>query len=80
VLGEPACRQLGIYPIPSGFMLSEVIPAYNEERWISEVIKRVDAVPIPKTRSAPFSPSCGSGILIGAVYQWTKQSEPGNRL
>src|ERR1700739_5039368 len=48
LLGEPACRQLGIYPIPIGFKLSVVIPVYNEERWIREVIRRVRAVPIPK--------------------------------
>jgi glycosyltransferase involved in cell wall biosynthesis len=48
LLGEPACRQLGIFPIPEGFKLSVVIPVYNEERWIREVIRRVQAVPIPK--------------------------------
>jgi glycosyltransferase involved in cell wall biosynthesis len=48
LLGEPACRQLGIYPIPDGFKLSVVIPVYNEERWIREVVRRVRAVPIPK--------------------------------
>jgi glycosyltransferase involved in cell wall biosynthesis len=48
LLGEPACRQLGIYPIPEGFKLSVVIPVYNEERWIREVVRRVKAVPIPK--------------------------------
>jgi glycosyltransferase involved in cell wall biosynthesis len=48
LLGEPACRQLGIYPIPTGFKLSVVIPVYNEERWIREVVRRVDAVEIPK--------------------------------
>src|SRR5579872_4039609 len=48
LLGEAACRQLGIYPIPPGFKLSVVIPVYNEERWIREVIRRVQAVPIPK--------------------------------
>jgi glycosyltransferase involved in cell wall biosynthesis len=48
LLGEPACRQLGIYPIPADFKLSVVIPVYNEERWIREVIRRVQAVPIPK--------------------------------
>jgi len=26
LLGEPACRQVGIYPIPEGFKLSVVIP------------------------------------------------------
>jgi glycosyltransferase involved in cell wall biosynthesis len=48
LLGEPACRQLGIYPIPAGFKLSVVIPVYNEERWICEVVRRVREVPIPK--------------------------------
>jgi glycosyltransferase involved in cell wall biosynthesis len=48
MLGEPVCRQLGIYPIPEGFKLSVVIPVYNEERWIREVIRRVDAVQVPK--------------------------------
>jgi len=47
-LGEAPCRQLGLYPIPADFKLSVVIPVYNEERWISEVVRRVDAVPIPK--------------------------------
>jgi glycosyltransferase involved in cell wall biosynthesis len=48
MLGAPACRQLGIYPIPDGFKLSVVIPCYNEERWIAEVLRRVQAVEIPK--------------------------------
>jgi glycosyltransferase involved in cell wall biosynthesis len=48
LLGEPACRQLGIYPIPDGFKLSVVIPVYNEERWIRELVRRVQAVDIPK--------------------------------
>jgi glycosyltransferase involved in cell wall biosynthesis len=48
LLGEPACRQIGIYPIPEGFKLSVVIPVYNEERWIREIVRRVREVPIPK--------------------------------
>ena len=48
LLGEQACRQLGIYPLPAGFKLSVVIPCYNEERWIRELVRRVRAVPIPK--------------------------------
>jgi glycosyltransferase involved in cell wall biosynthesis len=48
LLGEPACRQLGIYPIPDGFKLSVVIPVYNEKQWIREILRRVQAVPIPK--------------------------------
>ena len=48
LLGEPACRQLGIYPIPKGFKLSVVIPVYNERQWVRELLGRVQAVPIPK--------------------------------
>lgn len=48
LLGEAACRQIGIYPIPADFKLSVVIPVYNERQWIRELIRRVQAVPIPK--------------------------------
>jgi glycosyltransferase involved in cell wall biosynthesis len=48
LLGEGVCRQIGVYPIPDDFKLSVVIPVYNEKQWISEVIRRVRAVPIPK--------------------------------
>jgi glycosyltransferase involved in cell wall biosynthesis len=48
LLGEGACRQIGIYPLPTGFKLSVVIPVYNEERWLAELVRRVQAVPIPK--------------------------------
>src|SRR5207249_1535436 len=48
LLGAPACRQLGIYPLPEGFKLSVVIPVFNEKQWIRELVGRVQAVPIPK--------------------------------
>jgi glycosyltransferase involved in cell wall biosynthesis len=48
LLGVPACRNIGIYPIPPGFKLSVVIPVYNEERWLAELVRRVQAVEIPK--------------------------------
>ncbi|MEZ6140153.1 MAG: glycosyltransferase family 2 protein [Zavarzinella sp.] len=48
LLGEGAARQIGIYPIPVGFKLSVVIPVFNEERWVREIIRRVQEVPIPK--------------------------------
>jgi glycosyltransferase involved in cell wall biosynthesis len=48
LLGEGACRQLGIYPIPPGFKLSVVIPVFNEKQWIREIVRRVQDVPIPK--------------------------------
>jgi len=36
------------YDIPAGFKLSVVIPAYNEERTIREILARVAALPVPK--------------------------------
>jgi glycosyltransferase involved in cell wall biosynthesis len=48
LLGEATCRQLGVYPLPPGFKLSVVIPIYNERQWIRELVRRVQAVPIPK--------------------------------
>jgi glycosyltransferase involved in cell wall biosynthesis len=48
MLGEAGCRQLGIYPLPADFLLSVVIPVYNERRWLPELLRRVEKVPIPK--------------------------------
>jgi glycosyltransferase involved in cell wall biosynthesis len=48
LLGEGPCRQLGIYPIPEGFKLSVAVPVFNENQWIREIIRRIQAVPIPK--------------------------------
>jgi glycosyltransferase involved in cell wall biosynthesis len=48
LLGEPACRQLGLSPLPAGFRLSVVMPVYNEVQWLPEILRRVRAVPIPK--------------------------------
>src|SRR5262245_49064967 len=48
LLGEAACKQVGIFRIPADFKLSVVIPVYNEERWIRELIRRVREVEIPK--------------------------------
>ncbi len=36
------------YALPAGFKLSVVIPAYNEERTIREILARVAALPVPK--------------------------------
>ncbi len=48
LLGEAGCRQLGIMPIPATFKLSVVMPIFNEKQWLREVMRRVEATPIPK--------------------------------
>jgi glycosyltransferase involved in cell wall biosynthesis len=47
-LGESFCRKIGVYRIPPDFVLSVVIPVYNEARTIHEILRRVRAVPIRK--------------------------------
>lgn len=47
-LGASACRQLGFYAIPDGFVLSVVIPVYNEEKTLRDLVDRVREVPIRK--------------------------------
>jgi glycosyltransferase involved in cell wall biosynthesis len=47
-LGQGVCRQLGIYAIPDDFVLSVVIPVYNERATLIELVDRVRAVPIRK--------------------------------
>jgi len=47
-LGEIGCRRLGCYVIPDDWLLSVVIPIYNEERTLRVLIDRVRAVPIRK--------------------------------
>jgi glycosyltransferase involved in cell wall biosynthesis len=42
---EPAARD---YELPRNFKLSVVIPVYNEERTIQQVLTRVAALPVPK--------------------------------
>jgi len=47
-LGEPVCRQLGIYRVPDDLVLSVVIPVYNEINTLHEILRQVRAVPIAK--------------------------------
>lgn len=47
-LGEFACHQLGFYAIPEGFLLTVVVPFFNEEATLQRLVERVAAVPINK--------------------------------
>ncbi len=47
-IGESACQQLGFYVIPPELRLSVVIPVYNEEKTLRQLIDRVREVPIRK--------------------------------
>jgi glycosyltransferase involved in cell wall biosynthesis len=47
LLGAVVCRRLGIFRLPENFLLSVVIPVYNELGTIDEIIRRVRACGIP---------------------------------
>ena len=47
LLGPTICRKLSIYQLPTGFVLSVVIPVYNEIRTVATVIEKVRACGIP---------------------------------
>ncbi len=47
-LGRGVARRLGLYRVPDDLLLSVVIPVYNEEKTLQEIVGRVRAVPIRK--------------------------------
>jgi glycosyltransferase involved in cell wall biosynthesis len=47
LLGASVCRRLGIYEVPAGFVLSVVIPIFNERKTIEEVVRRVRGTGLP---------------------------------
>jgi len=47
-LGDAACRQLGFYEIPADFRLSVVVPVYNEQATLRNIVERIRQVPIRK--------------------------------
>lgn len=47
MLGKAACRQLGIYAVPKNFLLSVVVPVFNERRTIEEVVYRIRNCELP---------------------------------
>jgi glycosyltransferase involved in cell wall biosynthesis len=47
VLGKSVCRQLSIYPLPAGFVLSVVVPIFNEIHTVAEVVRRVRGCGLP---------------------------------
>lgn len=47
LLGKNICRSLGIFRLPEGFVLSVVIPVYNEIRTLEEIVSRVRGSGVP---------------------------------
>ncbi len=47
-LGDSGCKQLGFFALPPDFLLTVVMPVYNEEQSLSEIVRRVASVRIRK--------------------------------
>ena len=47
-LGQAACHHLGFYAIPESLCLSVVIPVYNEQSTLRELVEKVREIPIRK--------------------------------
>lgn len=46
LLTPAVCRRLGLYPVPDDFLLSVVVPIYNEVHTVKKLINRVREVPV----------------------------------
>lgn len=80
ILGDAACRQLGIYTIPDNFLLSVVIPVYNERNTLMQLLDRVREVPVRK--EIVLVDDCskdGTRDLLKTLEQ-LPQDDPMNRL
>jgi glycosyltransferase involved in cell wall biosynthesis len=47
LLGPNVCRQLGVFRVPAGFVLSVVIPVYNEVKTVATVVGKVRSCGLP---------------------------------
>jgi glycosyltransferase involved in cell wall biosynthesis len=47
LLGADACRKLGICELPPGFLLSVVVPIYNEIHTVARVVQRIRNCGVP---------------------------------
>ncbi len=60
--------RLGIFELPPGFLLSVVVPVFNERATIEEIVRRIRAVPLPKEiLLIDDGSSDGTGELLQAM-------------
>ena len=80
LLNPVVCRRLGIYDWPPDFLLSVVIPVFNEEATIATLIGRVLQVNVPceiivvDVEEAPDDPDARNGKRV--VFRATAGFEP----
>ena len=46
-LGASVCRKMGIYSLPDGFVLTVIVPVYNEAKTVSGVFDRLCETGMP---------------------------------
>jgi glycosyltransferase involved in cell wall biosynthesis len=47
VFSPAVCRRLGVYDWPENFLLSIILPAFNEAATVERVVERIDSVGVP---------------------------------
>ncbi len=80
LLGDAACRNLGFYCIPADFLLSVVIPVYNERDTLGQLVDRVKAVPVCK--EIVLIDDCSTDGTRDLLKEWEQadDDDPRNRL
>jgi glycosyltransferase involved in cell wall biosynthesis len=80
LLGDGACRQLGFYALPKDFVLSVVIPVYNELKTLPVLLERVKSVPLPKEIVLVDDCSKDGTRELLRQYEATPTNDPLNKL
>lgn len=78
MLGAASCQYLGLYAIPDDFSLSVVIPVFNEEDSLNNLVDRVRSVPINKEIILVDDGSTDRSREIIAKLE--TESQPGNTI
>lgn len=80
LMGEATCRRLGLYCIPDDFLLSVVIPVYNERQTLAELVSRVKDVPVRKEIVLVDDFSTDGTRELLEEWEQTASDDPRNRL
>ncbi|MDO4558682.1 MAG: glycosyltransferase family 2 protein [Planctomycetia bacterium] len=80
ILGESACRALGLFAVPDDFLLSVVVPVYNEERTLETVLRTISEVPVRKEIILVDDCSQDRSLAIMEEQALRYRNDPWNRV